>query len=61
MNKEEFVASYVRIAKKNFQVEIDIRTDTRLHEIAVTLGISLVTVKEMWYADEVSDMSLQRS
>jgi len=58
LTKTSFIEMYVRRAKLNFDVEIDIRRDTEQHNVAYTLGIPLDQVKELW--DEVSDLSHQR-
>lgn len=55
--RKEFQKSYVRQCVKNFQVEIDIRTYTRQHEIAHALGITIEEAIELWdqyQKDEVS-------
>ena len=56
MDKEQIVKGYVERAKINFQREIEIRTATRLREIAYILGVPLVRVKELWYGVSQEDL-----
>jgi len=56
MENEIFAKLYIRRAKINFQREIDIRTATRLREIAYILGVPLARVNELWYGLSQEDL-----
>lgn len=49
--ESEFIIAYIARAKLIFDREIEIRTNTRIHDLSVQLGLTLEQVMAIWYRE----------